>query len=129
MPVAQILFAGVAAFVLRANLPVAALATLISNPFTIVPLYVFAYHVGVALLGTPVEDVSITSLASNFPGSPAAIAPWVNELAEVATPLYTGLGTMAVAGALCGYVLVQIVWLAPAVWRASRRRPHATPRP
>jgi uncharacterized protein len=33
-PVAQILFASIAAIALRANLPIAAVSTLVSNPFT-----------------------------------------------------------------------------------------------
>ncbi|MFM9882849.1 MAG: DUF2062 domain-containing protein [Burkholderiales bacterium] len=121
-PIAQILFAGIAAFALRANLPVAALATLISNPFTIVPLYILAYHVGVTLLGYDANETAITSMVNNLPSSPSAFAAWMGDLAEAATPLFAGLATMAVAGAVFGYMLVQALWIAPAVLRTARRR-------
>jgi uncharacterized protein (DUF2062 family) len=35
------------AVLLRANLPVAAMATLVSNPFTFAPIVVLAYQTGV----------------------------------------------------------------------------------
>jgi uncharacterized protein len=122
VPVAQILFAGVAALILRANLPVAALATLVSNPFTIVPLYVLAYQIGVAMLGSKGDDAPIAWLAGNLPTTPAAIAPWVDQLAQVAAPLFTGLGMMALLGACSGYIVIQIIWIAPTLWRVTRRR-------
>jgi uncharacterized protein (DUF2062 family) len=51
IPVLQILFAALFAVFLRANLPIAAAATLVSNPLTYAPLYVAAYRVGTNLIG------------------------------------------------------------------------------
>src|SRR5690606_6925327 len=46
VPIAQIPAAAVAALILRANLWVSAIATLISNPFTYGPIYILAYRLG-----------------------------------------------------------------------------------
>lgn len=62
IPILQIGAAAVLAVALRANLPVAAAATLISNSFTYAPIGVAAYKVGSALLGerpNPVDAQAI----------------------------------------------------------------------
>src|SRR3990172_7236576 len=53
IPVLQIPFAAMFALILRANLPAAAVSTLVSNPLTYAPIVVAAYRVGKALLGEP----------------------------------------------------------------------------
>jgi uncharacterized protein (DUF2062 family) len=56
IPVMQIAAAAGVSVLLRANLPVAAAATLVSNPLTYVPIGVAAYQVGGWLLGEPVDE-------------------------------------------------------------------------
>lgn len=51
MPVAQMLFAVGSATMVRANVMVAALGTLITNPFTAPPIYLAAYQLGAGLTG------------------------------------------------------------------------------
>jgi uncharacterized protein (DUF2062 family) len=43
------------ALCLKVNVPAALLATLYSNPLTILPLYFLAYSCGLLLLGTPLQ--------------------------------------------------------------------------
>ncbi|AZI38074.1 hypothetical protein NT2_02_04250 [Caenibius tardaugens NBRC 16725] len=50
IPFAQILFAALLSFSVRANVPVAALTTFITNPFTTPILWVIAYKIGSWLL-------------------------------------------------------------------------------
>ena len=51
------LLAAILALALRLNIPAAVLGTFITNPLTIVPLYVFAYWIGCALLGLHAEPM------------------------------------------------------------------------
>lgn len=51
IPVLQIATAAAAALMLRASLPVATVATLVSNPLTYVPIWVAAYQTGALILG------------------------------------------------------------------------------
>src|SRR5690606_1202998 len=53
-PVAQTLLGAIGSVVFRVNLPVAAVATLITNPFTVPPLYYAAYRLGKWMLGEKV---------------------------------------------------------------------------
>src|SRR5690606_40649660 len=55
LPVMQIGAAAGVSILLRANLPVAAAATLVSNPLTYVPIAIAAYQTGAWILGEPVD--------------------------------------------------------------------------
>jgi uncharacterized protein (DUF2062 family) len=110
IPVAQILLAAVVAVALRVNLPVAAAATLITNPLTVAPIYYGAYHLGAWVTGTQTAaGLSLTS--------PADL--WEN-LSVIGPPLLAGLGITASLAALISYLLISLAW----AWRilAKRRR-------
>ena len=52
VPVAQMPVAAAGALLMRANLPAAALATLVSNPLTVAPIYWLAHRTGAAILAS-----------------------------------------------------------------------------
>jgi len=113
IPVAQILLAAVAAVALRANIPVAAAATFITNPLTVPPIYYAAYHLGAWVTGAPVP--AALSLAD-----PSSI--WEN-LGTIGLPLLTGLGIAATLLALASYLLISQAW----AWRVALKRRGARP--
>jgi len=108
----------------RVNLPIAALITLYSNPFTIVPLYYVAFKLGqLALLQT---EGALPPLAFGLEGKgfmewiPAALE-W---LASVGKPLVIGLPLLALLLALVGYCAVDWTWriYVRCTWQGRRRR-------
>jgi hypothetical protein len=113
IPVAQILLAAVAAVVLRANIPVAAAATFITNPLTVPPIYYAAYHLGAWATGAPVP--AALSLAD-----PSSI--WEN-LGTIGLPLLAGLGIAATLLALSSYLLITQAW----AWRVAAKRRNSRP--
>ena len=113
IPVAQILLAAVVAVVLRANIPIAAAGTLITNPLTVPPIYYAAYQLGVWATGTA-APVSF-SLAD-----PSGI--WEN-LGTIGLPLFTGLGITAACAALASYLLISQAW----AWRVAVKRRVSRP--
>ena len=113
IPVAQILLAAVAAVVLRANIPVAAAATFITNPFTVPPIYYAAYHLGAWATGTP-APVSLSF------ADPLSI--WEN-LGTIGMPLFAGLGIAATLLALSSYLLISQAW----AWRVAVKRRTSRP--
>jgi hypothetical protein len=113
IPVAQILLAAVVAVVLRANIPIAAAGTLITNPLTVPPIYYAAYQLGVWATGTA-APVSL-SLAD-----PSGI--WEN-LGTIGLPLFTGLGITAACAALASYLLISQAW----AWRVAMKRRVSRP--
>jgi len=131
IPVAQIAGAALLAMLLRANLPVAAFATLVSNPLTFVPITVAAYHTGAALLGeTPHPDAEGTihrameqedADAPDTSAAPTTAPGWWERLRGIGKPLFMGLSVFAVVGGIGTWLLVHAAWTV-AVWLKRRRR-------
>ena len=121
IPVLQILGAAIFAVLLRANLPVAAAATLVSNPLTYAPIFVLAYRTGAAMLGEPVEPDKAEALVE------AAEAEddrsWVDRAKAIGKPLFLGLAVFAAVGGLLAWTAVHLLWTL-AVWLRRRRGAH-----
>lgn len=91
IPVLQIPCAALGAVTMRANLPVAVVATLVSNPLTYAPIFVAAHRTGTALLGS-VDDVQ----------SERSLAEFAEQIeADGGLPRTGGSGRSASAGRSC----------------------------
>lgn len=120
----QMAGAALGALIFRVNLPLAMVATLYTNPFTIVPLYVVAFAIGQwALPGNPQRFV-----APPQPGD-AGLLAWTEALIDwmigLGAPLALGLVLLASGLALGGYFAVRLAWrvyLIRAWQRRGRRR-------
>ncbi len=111
IPVAQILLAALAAIVLRANVPVAAFATLVTNPLTVAPIYYAAYRLGAWMTGVSAPvGASLTDLATLR-----------DNLGTIGLPLFAGLAVAAVVVALVAYLLISQAWS----WQVAARRRRA----
>ena len=73
--------------VLRANLPVAAFATLVSNPLTFAPIVLLAYQTGAALIGETASPETLQVLDGVEPSPPLASEDWVDTLQAIGKPL------------------------------------------
>ncbi|MES2402114.1 MAG: DUF2062 domain-containing protein, partial [Pseudomonadota bacterium] len=100
IPFAQILAATVHSIWWRANIPVAAGITLLTNPLTVGFWLWLAYQTGALILGAP-------------PAQPRAdgesMMAW---LASFGGPAILGMGIFAVGGAAVAYVGVKLAWRA-----------------
>lgn len=112
------------AIAFRVNLPIAALVTLYSNPFTIVPLYFIAFRLGqLALLET---ETGVPPFPSGLQGKdftdwlPAAL----HWLTSVGKPLLIGLPLLAVLLAVIGYFATDWAWrlYVRCAWQRRRRQ-------
>lgn len=116
VPMGQIFLAALIALTWRANLIVAAGATLVTNPFTFPPIYYAAYRVGDRVVGqarwSPLDpDAAETYLARGW--------AW---LLDVSLPTVVGLVTFALVSALLSYWTVQLGWRIWTARRWARRR-------
>ena len=113
VPVAQTPVAALAALPVRANVPVAAVTTFITNPFTTPPIWVAAYWLGRWML----------RFDRHVPGRPvaeAANAGWLQWLLSEAGPATAaGLVTIALGLAVAGYALSALGWR---LWIARKWR-------
>ncbi len=123
IPIAQIPAAAIASLLLRGNLWIAAVSTLVSNPLTYGPLYYFAYRLGAGVIGarTPADltagDVEqplrmIDSLAQAW--------AWITGIGQ---PLLVGMLIMAITGSFIAYWGTQLFWRmrVTAKWRRLRQ--------
>ena len=123
IPIAQIPAAAIASLLLRGNLWIAAVSTLVSNPLTYGPLYYFAYRLGAGVIGarTPAD---LTAEAVEQPmrmiDSLAQAWAWITGIGQ---PLLLGMLIMAVTGAFIAYWGTQLVWRmrVTAKWRRLRQ--------
>ena len=122
IPVAQIPLSAAAAVALRANLPMAVVSTLVTNPVTFGPVYLGAYHLGKLVLG---EDTASGELPPEAPKLPDADLGWWERirstwdwLTSVGKPLVVGLGMLAVTGGLLAYWVSSWFW----TWRVLSQR-------
>jgi uncharacterized protein (DUF2062 family) len=120
IPVAQTVFAALFALPARANVPVAALTTFITNPLTTPPIWVAAYWVGGYLLRL---DAMIGPPPN--PELHAKATSWLQWLLSTAAPATAlGLVVIAVVGAAIGYVVTSCgwSWWIGRKWRRRRGR-------
>ncbi len=109
IPFAQILAATVHSVWWRANIPVAAGITLLTNPLTVGFWLWLAYQTGAWILGAPpaerrAEGESVMAWLTSFGG-----------------PAILGMAIFAVAGAVIAYVGVKLAWRAR-IWFKRRNR-------
>ena len=120
VPVAQTVFAALFALPFRANVPVAAATTFVTNPFTTPPIWVAAYYLGhwMLKLDAVTPETEVTRQAHGF------LAEWLGWLLSDAAPATaTGLMVIAFGGAMICYALSAWGWR---LWiaRKWRRRRH-----
>ncbi|WP_227814548.1 DUF2062 domain-containing protein [Nitrogeniibacter aestuarii] len=114
----QMIGAALACVLFRVNLPLALVATLYTNPLTIVPLYLLAFSIGHVFVGNGEVFTPPPALGdAGFMAWLDAITQWMIGLGA---PLALGLLLLATALAITGYFLVRAVWRWHLVrsWRA-----------
>ncbi len=124
IPVLQIGFAAGLAVLLRANLPVAAVSTLVSNPLTYAPIAVLAYRTGAGVLGERVDAAKVAALAEIDEHAPPEAGRWHQEVLAIGKPLFIGLAVFATIGAALAWVAVNLLWTVAVRirrWRGTRR--------
>lgn len=123
-PVAQILFATVAAIALRANLVVAAGSTLITNPFTFPLVYYAAFRIGSFLTGPSREIVEDVAVSEEAASRALEVEDWFTTLTDwlsaVGLPLLLGVFTLALTLSVAGYLTTHAVWAVSSKLRGQR---------
>lgn len=107
------LTAALLALLLRVNIPVATISTVVVNPLTLGPMYYLAYRVGLELLGLEPQPFDFE----------LSISWLVEQFGEIWLPLTIGCLLLGSLMALIGYVALDLLWRASlADYLAKRRR-------
>ena len=111
VPFQMVMAAGTAIWI-GTNLPLSVIIVWISNPFTIPPMFYFAYLVGTWIIGEPATDFSF-ELSFD----------WLfNELSSSWKPFLIGCFTMATCSSLFGYLTINAIWRYSVLSRRSLGR-------
>lgn len=110
VPVAQFALATLNCVWWRANIPVAAGMTLVTNPFTIGFWLWLAYQLGSLVLDAP-PPVALEG--------GAGLLSW---LGSFGAPALLGMGIFALCGALTGYLVVKLAWRVHVAVKRWRRQ-------
>jgi uncharacterized protein (DUF2062 family) len=113
LPVGQFALAALLAVPLRANVPLSAAATLVSNPLTFGPIYYAAYKTGEFLLRAPAPDETRQAATS-----------YAAQLLDVSGPTAIGLLVFACVCSPIGYAVGALLWR----WKLVRRWKGKQPR-
>jgi len=130
LPIGQIPTAALIAIVMRANLPMAALGTFVTNPFTFAPIYFFAYKIGLFLTGAEqAAELQTVDLASNPLQQTGWFTRewfefWSERIAKMGKPLFVGLLTVSILFSAFSYFAVHWFWRMHTVsaWRERKNR-------
>ena len=107
---------------LRVNLPMALIGTFLTNPLTIVPIYMLAYAIGQSALGSTdwrqLPEMPVTDWTS-----PAvAMETWISWLGGLGMPWLIGMLLLAAAFSALAYCAVQLIWRVHQHLTMNRRR-------
>jgi uncharacterized protein len=120
----QFTVAALLAIAFRVNLPIAALVTLYSNPFTIVPLYYVAFKLGQLVLLQSEGTLPPLTYGLEDKGLSEWIPAALEWLTSVGKPLLIGLPLLAVLLALAGFFATHWAWrlYVRCAWQRRQRR-------
>jgi uncharacterized protein (DUF2062 family) len=120
IPGLQIVGTALLSLPVRANIPLGAAMTFLSNPLTTPLILAASIYVGNSILHLGADMDRLRSLIENN----APLVEWANWLLSEAAPaMLTGLAIIAVVSAAVGYVVAALVWRWWLV-RKWRRRGH-----
>jgi len=114
----HLLLSALLAIVLRLNIPVAVAGTLINNPLTMVPMFLFAYWVGCRVLVVAPKVIHF-ELSWNW---------LTHSLLPIWKPFLLGCLIMGVTTAVTGYILLGSLWHLSLVLKYRKRKTPVTPK-
>jgi uncharacterized protein (DUF2062 family) len=110
IPGFQIFYAAFLTFLFRGNLPIALVCTLITNPFTVVPVTYFTYFVGTLIIGNGKTPTTMQNFEWNFSSLHAfwsSLSTWVVQFGKA---FLVGVPIVSIGMAIIGYVGAQLCW-------------------
>ncbi|ADE11634.1 DUF2062 domain-containing protein [Sideroxydans lithotrophicus] len=121
----QMISAVLMAVMLRVNLPVAVFTTLYTNPFTIVPLYLLAYEIGILVSGASSNTAVPAFPELHWSNGFSQMWTWLMALGK---PLLIGLPVLAIGLAIIGYMAMRLFWRVFVVlkWRKRHAKKPGT---
>ncbi len=124
IPLAQIPFAALLAVIFRANLPMAMVSTLVTNPFTFAPVYFLAYKLGNFILTRGESTLSDEAIDQQLAvvTTDTTTLSWLEHISNIGAPLFTGLAILASVMSVLVYFTVTMLWRLGVLLKQRKRR-------
>ena len=119
LPIGQIPAAAFVCIFIRGNVPVAAVSTLVTNPFTFPPIWFIAYLVGIRVLGDGTSAVSQEKFAEAMMAD-GGLGVFL-QLGDIGLAVFLGMCIFAVSSSVLGYFLTHWAWYLGVRLRRRRR--------
>jgi len=110
IPGFQIFYAALLVIILRGNLPIALLFTLITNPLTAVPITYFIYFIGTTILSSEQTNFVVKRFQWDFSSWHAFwsnVGAWLFQFGKA---YLIGLPVVSLSMGLIGYFGTQLIW-------------------
>lgn len=110
IPGFQIFYAAILVILLRGNLPIALLCTLITNPLTVAPITYFIYFIGTLIIGNGKTDFVIQNFHwdfSSFHAFWSNVSAWMLQFGKA---FLVGLPIVSLCLGLIGYFGTILIW-------------------
>ncbi|MDX1900905.1 MAG: DUF2062 domain-containing protein [Gammaproteobacteria bacterium] len=110
VPGFQLFYAAILVILLRGNLPIALLFTLITNPLTFVPITYFIYFVGTLIIGNSKSNFVIQNLRwdfSSFHAFLSNVSAWILQFGKA---FFIGLPIVSLCLGIIGYFGTLLIW-------------------
>jgi uncharacterized protein (DUF2062 family) len=110
IPGFQIFYAAILVIIFRGNIPIALLATLITNPLTIIPIMFFTCYLGSWVLGNGESNCVINKFNWDFSSFHAFWSNFTVWILQFGKAFLIGVPILSVSLALMGYIGTIIIW-------------------
>lgn len=110
IPGFQIIYAAILVFILRGNLPVALLCTLVSNPLTVAPISYFIYLVGTLIISNGHNRFEFQAFKWDFSSAHifwSNVSEWALQFGKA---YLVGLRIVSVCLGFVGYFGTILIW-------------------
>jgi uncharacterized protein (DUF2062 family) len=112
IPGFQIFYAAILVIIFRGNLPIALLATLVTNPFTAIPIIYFIHWVGALIIGNGNADFVVQKFHWDFSSLQAFWANLSAWILQFGKSYFVGVPIVSVTLAIIGYFGTIFIWKA-----------------
>lgn len=110
IPGFQIFYAAILVVLLRGNLPIALVCTLVTNPFTVIPFTYFTYYIGTLIIGNHKAPFVMQKLHWDFSSFHAfwtGISAWLLQFGKA---YFIGVPFVSLALGILGYFGTIFIW-------------------
>jgi uncharacterized protein (DUF2062 family) len=121
IPGFQLFYAAILVILLRGNLPIALLCTLVTNPLTVVPITYFVYFIGSLIIGNGKNDFVVQQFQWDFSSFHAFwnnVSAWILQFGKA---FFVGLPIVSLSLGLIGYLGAISIWKIYKLLKNKRR--------